>query len=258
VRLQIASDLHHEMASGELAQPLQPASDAQALVLAGDIASGIEAIDLYANYAVPVIYVHGNQEAFGHAYPALVDRLRERAKGTAVRFLQNEEVELGGVRFLGASMWTDYCLHPLNLADALSATRKSTTDHRSIRRIDSRFFQPEDALEHQRETLRWLNERLDERFSGKTVVVTHHTPSGMSIPQINRQHHLAAADATNVERLVVKANVWIHGHIHATSDYTIGDCRVICNPRGRPGRNRTKPELPYENADFRPTLVVDV
>ena len=25
---------------------------------------------------------------------------------------------------------------------------------------------------------------------------------------------------------------WLHGHIHATNDYMVGDCRVISNPRG--------------------------
>src|SRR5258708_4943961 len=105
MRLQIASDLHHEAASGEMAQPLQPAVDAEVLVLAGDIANGTHAIDLYADYAIPVIYVHGNHEPYEQAYPALVDNMRKRATGTAVRFLQNEEVEFDGVRFLGACMW---------------------------------------------------------------------------------------------------------------------------------------------------------
>jgi hypothetical protein len=28
---------------------------------------------------------------------------------------------------------------------------------------------------------------------------------------------------------------WTHGHMHDPSDYMIGDCRVICNPRGYVG-----------------------
>jgi predicted phosphodiesterase len=49
--------------------------------------------------------------------------------------------------------------------------------------------------------------------------------------------------------------IYVHGN---PSDYRIGSCRVICNPRGRPGRNRMHPELPYENARFQPTLTVEV
>jgi Icc-related predicted phosphoesterase len=26
--------------------------------------------------------------------------------------------------------------------------------------------------------------------------------------------------------------VWVHGHVHDTCDYKVGDTRVLCNPRG--------------------------
>jgi hypothetical protein len=26
--------------------------------------------------------------------------------------------------------------------------------------------------------------------------------------------------------------LWTHGHTHHEFDYMIGDCRVVCNPRG--------------------------
>ncbi|MGF6770628.1 putative phosphodiesterase [Paraburkholderia sp. GAS199] len=258
MKLQIASDLHHELESGRAASVIEPASDAEVLVLAGDIANGTDAVSLYADYKIPVIYVHGNHEPYDCVYPALVDELREKAKGTSVHFLQDEMLALGGVRFLGACMWTDYFLYPLDFADAMKTAGMSMLDHQKIRRADRRFFQPEDARQHQRKTLRWLNERLNEPFSGKTVVITHHAPSGMSVPHAKREHSLAAAYATNVERLAVKADFWIHGHIHFTSDYSIGKCRVLCNPRGRPGRNRTRPDLFYENAQFNPELVIEI
>jgi len=25
---------------------------------------------------------------------------------------------------------------------------------------------------------------------------------------------------------------WSHGHTHVNLDYMVGDCRVVCNPRG--------------------------
>jgi len=252
--------LHHEMESTDplLAKALPLGSDVDALVLAGDIHLGTRAIDLYADYPVPVIYVHGNHEAFGHEYPAIVDEMGTRAKGTSVHVLQNDEWIYGGVRILGACMWTDYLGFPLTLGDTLDAARTGMRDQRKIRRSDGRFFQPEDALGHQRRTLQWLNERLEEPFDGPTVVVTHHAPSALSIPQRNRTHELAPAYVSNVELLVLKATLWVHGHLHQSSDYRIGSCRVICNPRGRPGRNRMHPELPYENARFQPTLTVEV
>jgi Icc-related predicted phosphoesterase len=260
VRIQVASDLHHEMApaGSALAAPLTIAPHVDLLVLAGDVHSGTKGVELYADSRVPVAYVHGNHEAFGHEYPSIVDEMKARADGTPVRVLQNDEWIYHGVRFLGSSLWTDYFGFPLSLEDALNSARKAMADHKKIRRSGGRTFRPKDALEHQRQSLRWLYQKLDIPFDGPTVVVTHHAPSGLAIPQRNRTHELTPAYASNVELLVLKATLWVHGHIHESSDYRIGECRVICNPRGRPGRDRKYPEIPYENAAFQPTLTVDV
>jgi Icc-related predicted phosphoesterase len=105
----------------------------------------------------------------------------------------------------------------------------------------------------------WWNALLrNEDFAGKTVVVTHHTPLGLSNPQTNRARYLPAAYASNVELLVSKADYWVHGHIHASSDYSIGECRVICNPRGQSSRNRDLADVFYENANFDPSLLIDL
>jgi predicted phosphodiesterase len=260
MRIQIASDLHHESASGHssLARALAPAPGADVLVLAGDIHEGTAAVDLYRDYPIPVIYVHGNHEPMHNHYPPLIDELELRSRGTSVRFLQNDEAVISGVRFLGACLWSDYSLFPLRFNDSLEHARRAVIAYKLIRRTDDRPFHPEDAIGHQRETLLWLRERLDAPFAGKTVVVTHHLPSARSIETRHREHSLAPAYAFNLELLVQRADLWIHGHVHWSVDYTIGKCRVICNPRGRPGRNRKCPELPYENAEFQPTLTVEV
>jgi hypothetical protein len=185
--------------------------------------------------------------------------MRERSEGTSVNFLQNDEFRLGKVRFLGACMWTDYGLFPLRFNDSLELARHKMSDHRLIRRrSDGAKFQPEDALAHQRETLLWLRESLDVPFDGKTVVVTHHLPSALSVRPESRGHELAPAYASNLELLAIRADVWIHGHAHWSVDYRIGRCRVVCNPRGRPGRNRMHPEVAYENASFNSSLTIDV
>jgi predicted phosphodiesterase len=260
MQVQIASDLHHEIApcGSPLSRALAPAPHADVLVLAGDIHEGSAAIDLYKDYAIPVLYVHGNHEPLHHSYPALIDELEGRSYGTSVRFLQNDEAVICGTRFLGACLWTDYALFPLQFTDSLEYARRAVTDYRLIRNTQDRHFHPEDAIAHQRETLHWLRERLDAPFSGKTVVITHHCPSGRSIEPRHREHKLAPAYASNLELLVERADMWVHGHVHWSVDYQLGRCRVICNPRGRPGRNRSYPAVPYENADFDPTFTVGI
>ena len=45
-----------------------------------------------------------------------------------------------------------------------------------------------------------------------------------------------AAYASNLEALIEARGpaLWVHGHIHTSSDYRIGATRVVCNPRGYP------------------------
>ena len=43
--------------------------------------------------------------------------------------------------------------------------------------------------------------------------------------------------------------LWIHGHIHDSHDYTIGNTRVIANPRGY---------IDELNPNFDPELVIEV
>jgi predicted phosphodiesterase len=260
MRIQIASDLHHEIASdgSSLSRALAPAPDADVLVLAGDIHEGTAAIDLYRDYQIPVIYVHGNHEPMHNRYPDLIDEFAQRSCGTSVRFLQNDETIISGTRFLGACMWTDYFLFPIRFNDSLEHARDVVSDYRLIRKTDDTPFHPDDAIGHQRETLLWLRERLDAPFAGKTVVVTHHLPSGRSVEPGHREHELAPAYASNLALLVERADLWIHGHAHWSADYQIGKCRVVCNPRGHPGRNRSDSAVPYENADFDPTLTVEI
>jgi hypothetical protein len=60
----------------------------------------------------------------------------------------------------------------------------------------------------------------------------------------------SAAFVARRERLVEAsgATLWVHGHVHASFDYRIGDTRVLANPQGHGD----------ENPAFRPGLVVEV
>ncbi len=56
------------------------------------------------------------------------------------------------------------------------------------------------------------------------------------------------------EALIARADLWVHGHTHASRDYRLGAARVVCNPRGYPRRR----DGGFENPDFDPALVVEV
>jgi Icc-related predicted phosphoesterase len=97
-----------------------------------------------------------------------------------------------------------------------------------------------------------LHRELSQKFDGPTVVVTHHAPSPRSIAPKFADSELNPAFTSNLEPLIehYQPALWVHGHMHNSSDYKIGQTRVVCNPRGY---------FPDElNPLFNPDLVVDL
>jgi len=101
-----------------------------------------------------------------------------------------------------------------------------------------------------------LEKRLAEPFSGKTVVITHMAPSARSIPDHYKDELLSAAYASHLDELAQGADLWIHGHIHDSVDYSIGNCRVISNPLGYPRSDEQG--IAAQNSRFNPNFVVTV
>ena len=255
MRLHVLSDLHLEGAPFE-----PPAVDADVVVVAGDLHPGVRGVEWAAERWPdrPVVYVPGNHEFYGHAHPRLVRVLRERAAqlaeetGASIHVLCDAAVEIGGTRFLGTTLWTDFELLGTPRESA-AAARLLMTDFRSVlvepppfrndrRRPAPRPCLPSDMIEWHRGSLRWLTARLaegdDDEAPGaaRTVVVTHHAPSARSL----NPHYADAGGAAYASRLddLVAASgaaLWVHGHTHHCVDYAIGDTRVVSNQRGYAG-----------------------
>lgn len=271
MRLLILSDLHREIwyreqtrYEGEVDHfPIIDIAQSRpdVVVLAGDIDAGARAVT-WADEAfsgLPVVYVHGNHECYGHALDDLqrdIENACSRAK--RVHYLNRREVVLGDVRFLGATLWTDFLLYGRERrALAVEEAGARMNDYRRIRLRSelSRRLTPADTARLHREDLAWLDDQLAKPFVGKTVVVTHMAPSMRSISARYGNGLISAAFASNLDHLIERADLWVHGHTHASSDYQIGSCRVICNPLGYPSRDGL--DLP-ENPDFNPNLFVEM
>ncbi|MFM0078788.1 hypothetical protein P0D72_07840 [Paraburkholderia sediminicola] len=142
-----------------MALPITPAPGIDVLVLAGDIDRHAAAIDHYADYLVPVVYVHGNPECYEAEFGPLVSELRQRAGCASVRFLEKEECVIWSVRFVGGCLWTDYHAYPLRFKETVEHARMPMLDHRKTGRNPNNFFQPEDAIaEHQAALTFWRSE----------------------------------------------------------------------------------------------------
>ena len=273
MKLQVVSDLHLEFYKDTAFIDVKPASDADVLVVAGDIGVRTAAIGRFKDWPVLVVYVHGNHELYaGHDYGETVADLRDACAGTQIHFLEQDAVVLDGfpnIRILGTCLWTDYLLfgRPKQAA-CMAQCNETMADHSKIR-SQGRTFMAKDAMHRHVKAKRWLQGQLDAQpgnevdtqlnaqlptpFAGKTVVVTHHGCHWNSVAPRWRKSLVTAGFASDLTPLVAQADLWVHGHTHDSFDYQVEGCRVVVNPRGYPHHGGG-----YENCDFNPQLVIEL
>ncbi len=251
MKLHILSDLHLEFSD------FQPMSsiDADVVVLSGDIALGASGI-AWARDKWPdreIVYVCGNHELYRRDFNETKALMQIAAKAARVHLLDNGEAIINGVRFLGATLWTDFLLFGYAWkGEAMAVGQRGLMDFELIHYGRLGQFRPTDMISLHEASLAWLTRALATPFAGKTVVVTHHLPSMRSVADRFRHDLMAACFASNLDYLFGKMALWIHGHTHDNFDYVVNGTRVICNPRGY---------VTYkgqENFDFDPRLVVEI
>lgn len=119
------------------------------------------------------------------------------------------------------------------MAEAARAAERCINDYACIY-YRGRRLTPNDTFEFHMNDLEWLTEKLNEKFDGKTVVVTHHLPSALSVADNYANDIVTAAFASRLDDLIssTQPDLWVHGHTHHSCDYQIGRTRVVCNPKG--------------------------
>jgi predicted phosphodiesterase len=243
VRLLILSDLHLELGEWD-----PPAASADAVVLAGDIHGGANGVEWASEVfgGLPVIYVAGNHEYYGTAIPKATEKLRDTAEGRGLHFLERDSVVIAGIRFLGATLWTDFALTG-DMTGAAAAAGRSMLDYRRIRLTpDYRRLRPLHTRKWHQDTLAWLKQEL-AAATEPTVVVTHHAPSGQSIQPRFQGDLLSPAFASGLNDFIAHSGsrLWVHGHTHHCVDYEVGSTRIVSNQRGYPDEivSRFKPDF---------------
>lgn len=259
MRLLILSDLHLELWREHAPKIDLAASRPDMVILAGDIHVGAKAVGWAAATfpGLPVLYVHGNHEGYGHNLDSVQDEILAASVATDnVHFLSCNEYIQNGVRFLGATMWTDFRLFGDDERPACMREAEAVmTDYKRIRLAKKgyRKLRAADTAQFHAIEKSWLTKKLYEPFEGQTVVITHMAPSMRSVA-VQFLHDVASASyASRLDDLVEKADLWIHGHMHESSDYVIGKCRVVCNPCGYMNRDRSA-----ENSLFDSNFVIEL
>ena len=279
MKIQLLSDLHLEVHPQFVPEP---APDADLLVLAGDIGSyqndsqvtgdnfGLERfspLPQWGSWPTPVVFVPGNHEYDMQDFDAAHDRLRRTCDRLGLLWLERETLVLDGVRFVGTTLWSDF--------DALADHEQCTDLTRRLRLRQKAFraanfylaktgttragtpWLAEPMREQALVCMAWLEDALARPFDGPTVAITHFAPS---LRSADPRYGLAPGTAgfcNALDHLLPRATLWLHGHLHAPSDYTVQgqqadgtpwQCRVVANPLGYARKN--------EQAFFRPQCCI--
>lgn len=221
--LRIMSDLHLSYEAINI--PHCDSDEKSVLVLAGDIACGTAAlrwISQIASRFKRVIYVLGNHEYVENEM-TLLDEVMLNAVPTNVHLLIRDSVVIEGVRFIGATLWSDY--------QVANPAERQRIDRGMIVNSDSTLKPPDMQACHLRDKT-YIADALSRPFSGKTVVVSHHCPS-LNLVNSTLMHSYAS----DLEHWFYKYDfdMWICGHAHESGISRINDIPVVQNCRGYPG-----------------------
>jgi hypothetical protein len=287
MRAAVFSDLHIDIEFNAWRDP--PALDVDLLIVIGDTTNpmtrGLPWIAETFRHVPNIIHVPGNH-CFYRGLPGSGEehtfyqeqtaRAREMADRLGIIFLQNDTVEIcgrngdGAVRFVGATMWSDLSILPrgMTVKEAMSQSQRGWfeggwrnyernyhNDFRKIRYAGSgrrNRFTPSQMLALHRESKEFFERVLATPFAGDTVAITHMGPTE-SVEAGDHSWLYGWSDLQHLMHGRLAPRCWLHGHVHKSLDYTIGDTRVICNPRGYPAPGGTR-----ENPDFDPYLTIEV
>lgn len=260
MKIQVFSDLHVDVAP---IKPIVVADNIDAVVVAGDICEGVlgafEHLRRIVPLHIPIVMTMGNHEFYRHFVPDELALARSHGPSFNIHVLENDTITVnaegasGGVRFMGATLWTDYRIFgEANQGATMNACAKGMNDHRLIgwqKKPWLRFRPREAALSHHRSKSA-ITEMLAVPFTGPTVVVSHHAVHWNSIHPRFRNDLVTGAFVADLSELIeaYQPTLWVHGHVHNSSDYFVRKTRVLCNPHG----------TGTENPGFNAALVVEL
>jgi predicted phosphodiesterase len=258
MRIKIFSDIHLEHSyPGQYFDP----GKGDVLILAGDILCAHHLNkngylnDIYRKFISDcsedfetVLYVKGNHEAFSSNYEGAHKTIKS-ALPDNFHLLENDTVKIGNTHFLGFTLWTNFFNEdPFEMMDAQSYMG----DYSSIR-IGSNYrkLNTNDTLGFHKNSINYLNSKLQELKDERVFVISHHCPTLQGIAPQFKNSRCNGSFCSDLDNLILaNTNIknWVSGHVHTPYDFNIGQCRMSCNPRGYPG----------EKTRFNPNFFIDI
>ncbi len=247
MKIDICSDLHLE--SGEIysSSGFFKNPEGDLLLLAGDSCESKhlnhfrDFFSLVDEKWAKAFIINGNHEHYGSNFNKSIQDMQTFFNGTAnIKFMHNEAVELNSEWLLiGSTLWTDFCR---NKPTALMEAKAMMNDYNYIRTEEYGYIKltPLFVLREHRRALQAIKDIIDQHPQHKIILMVHHGVSFLS--QDNRYNNslLDCAYMSDLSEFILdrpNIKLIVHGHTHHELDYMIGDCRVICHPRGYASEN---------------------
>ncbi|WP_395517527.1 metallophosphoesterase [Pseudorhizobium flavum] len=251
-KLWVFSDLHLEKQDVDL--PYER-PDADVIIIAGDLCHADQLMDTLSDishrYQMPIVMVPGNHEFWSsgtHSRDMASDRLMFAEINEAAAewqypciILDGGSVIFHGVRFVGATLWTDYrdgLQDEADFAWRLQEAFHLNPDHLKINGSGGKPITPSDLLALNQESTRIIRSLLAEPFDGKTVMLSHHLPHPAATPAIyadSNVNYLYCNSSAAFEDIMMgdlAPALWVCGHTHQAIDVRVGGTRILCNPHG--------------------------
>jgi Icc-related predicted phosphoesterase len=219
MRIKLLSDLHLEGIGNDPTRFLPNPSNADVLVLAGDITVGKirleKVLASFAEHYEHVIFTPGNHEYYKYDIRCL-DELKVPSN---VYHLNPGKITIDGITLVAATLWTDFRNNPIAEQQAswgindFGAIGGFKTVHASVLHAQHRDYIAENPAD---------------------VVITHFLPSDACTHPRFRGSILNYYFANNLDNLILdlQPKYWLFGHTHDSINITIGKTRLISNPYG--------------------------
>lgn len=191
--------------------------------------------------------VMGNHEHYGSVFHE-TRRILEEAfvkYSLPITILDNDTVDIDGVKLIGATLWTDY---NNGSPQSMWVAQRGMNDYEYIELIsrnDARYKEPFTSqrmtpgflLYENRFSTQYIKELLDAHARSPVVVMTHHAPSSLSLNDKYKGNSLDAAYYTDMGPLIERhPNIthWVSGHTHIIKTYDMYGTQCVANCRGYP------------------------
>ena len=239
----LLSDVHFEFYHQGWMPELPAPGECDVIILAGDIHVGsgfILALEkVWKATGAHVVAVAGNHEFYGKHIDKYIKKYQDIFRDhPQIHFLENDSVEINGVNFIGATLWTDFnSMGKDKVRHAMYDAKDMIADFHKIKIDSYRKFTPMDAAVKYRESRQYISKAAKESSCEKNVVVTHFPPSRVVRHKNIAEDLLTAYFQANCHDLVLhlQPDLWCYGHNHWSDDVIIGETQVVSNQPGYPG-----------------------